>query len=363
MIAAGENLKSEPERIHQPVLLSEVLSSFAPLMSERSPAELGWIVDGTVGGGGHARALLESFPGIRLLGVDQDPEVLARARAELAGFGERVRLVQTRLSRLCPRLGGVQPVIGFLLDLGVNSLHFDRPERGFSLRHDGPLDMRMDPERTRTAADIVNRWDESDLADLFFYEGDERHSRAIARAIVEARARVPFTRTVPLADVIARALGGERGRIHPATRVFQALRRAVNEEGEELRHGLVLAERVLVEGGRLVVITFHSLEDGYVRKFLQERAREGLWQLVTKKPLGPGAAERRANPRARSALLRCASRTRAAEEFRLGGPDFPEPEVPEIDLPGAPEERGNAAPEERSNTAPEERGNTAPEER
>jgi 16S rRNA (cytosine1402-N4)-methyltransferase len=318
-------------RVHVPVLLAEVLEA---LRGERQAAELeGWIVDGTVGAGGHARALLERFPKVSLLGVDQDPEVLAHARAALADFGPRVRLVQTRHSRLYPRLAeaGIAPVVGFLLDIGANSLHFDHPARGFSLQADGPLDMRMDPTRTRTAADIVNRWDEEDLADLFYYEGDERNSRAIAHAIVESRGRAPFVRTLPLAELIAECSarggrGGSRGRIHPATRCFQALRRAVNEEGEELRHGLCVAERVLVEGGRLAVITFHSLEDGFVRKVLQERAREGCWQLATKKPLGPGAAERRANPRARSALLRCAVRVRAplasrAERFADEDPE------------------------------------------
>ncbi len=332
MIVMESSVKSEPsERVHVPVLLDEVLSS---LRGAGALDELeGWIVDGTVGAGGHARALLETFPRARLFGVDQDPEVLEHARSTLAEFGPRVRLAGTRISRLHPLLAEerVEPVVGFLLDLGANSLHFDRPERGFSLQRDGPLDMRMDPSRTRTAADIVNRWDEEDLADLFFYEGDERQSRAIARAIVAARARVPFTRTVPLADTIAAALGGPSARIHPATRCFQALRRAVNEEGEELRHGLRIAERVLAAGGRLVVITFHSLEDGFVRKFLKERAREGLWQLVTKKPLGPGAAERRANPRARSALLRCAQRTPAAEEPQRSGLDLSEPLFPESD--------------------------------
>jgi 16S rRNA (cytosine1402-N4)-methyltransferase len=302
---------NDSERVHVPVLLGEVLEA---LRGGREPGDLeGWIVDGTVGAGGHARALLEAFPRARLFGADQDPEALAEARRNLVDLGERVHLSEARLSHLYPRLAaaGAYPVVGFLLDLGANSLHFDRPARGFSLQADGPLDMRMDPARSRTAADIVNRWDEEDLADLFFYEGDERNSRAIAHAIVESRTRAPFTRTLALADLIARCQGGARGRIHPATRCFQALRRAVNEEGEELRHGLTVAERVLVNGGRLAVITFHSLEDGFVRKVLQERARDGHWQLASKKPLGPGAAERRANPRARSALLRAAVRQRA----------------------------------------------------
>ena len=322
MIAWGGSMPSQSRHeVHVPVLLGEVLRALRG--PSGSPEPSGWIVDGTVGAGGHARAVLEHFPGVRLFGVDQDPEVLAYAREQLADFGERVRFCQARISQLHPRLceAGVAPVVGFLLDLGANSLHFDRPARGFSLQSDGPLDMRMDPTRSRTAADIVNRWDEEDLADLFFYEGDERNSRAIAHAIVESRARAPFTRTVPLAELIAACQGGGRSRIHPATRCFQALRRAVNEEGEELRHGLRVAERTLVEGGVLVVITFHSLEDGFVRKVLQERAREGCWQLASKKPLGPGAAERRANPRARSALLRCAVRTQAPAALR--GDAFP----------------------------------------
>jgi len=167
-------------RVHVPVLLGEVLEAFrGPGTAEELE---GWIVDGTVGSGGHARAVLEHFPRVRLFGADQDPEVLAHARRSLADFGPRVTLCQARVSQLYPRLVavGAAPVVGFLLDLGVNSLHFDQPERGFSLQADGPLDMRMDPTRTRTAADIVNRWDEEDLADLFYYEGDERNSRAIA---------------------------------------------------------------------------------------------------------------------------------------------------------------------------------------
>lgn len=310
MIAMGGSMTNPPgKRIHVPVLLGEVLEG---LKRERGLEPEGWVVDGTVGAGGHARAILERYPRVSLFGVDQDPEVLEHARRELADFGPRVRLCQTRHSHLHARLAesGIGPVVGFLLDLGANSLHFDRPERGFSLQVDGPLDMRMDPTRARTAAEIINRWDEEDLADLFYYEGDERHSRAVARAVVAARERVAFTRTLPLADVIAQALGGPRGRIHPATRAFQALRRAVNEEGEELRAGLRIAERWLADGGKLAVITFHSLEDGFVRRVLQERARGGFWRLVTKKPLGPGAAERRTNPRARSALLRVAERTR-----------------------------------------------------
>ncbi|MEW6072157.1 MAG: 16S rRNA (cytosine(1402)-N(4))-methyltransferase RsmH [Planctomycetota bacterium] len=297
---------------HTPVLVDQVLGLLAEM---GDPATLdGWVVDGTLGAGGHAGAVLAAFPALRVLGIDQDPDALEIARSVLAPHGERARIAPGRISQLerIVEAHGVSRIRMVLFDLGASSMHFDRPERGFSLQHDGPLDMRMDPARTRTAADIVNHWDEADLADLFYYEGDERRSRRIARAIVEARHRLPFQRTLALAEVVAAAVGPRRGKIHPATRVFQALRRAVNEEGEELIAGLNVSERILDTDGRLVVISFHSGEDSIVRRFLTERARRGHWQLVTSKPLGPDVAERRVNPRARSALLRCARRTRAA---------------------------------------------------
>ena len=309
MIVGGKEM-SRRKRVHTPVLLEEVLSA---VLGDRDPETLaGWIVDGTLGAGGHARAMLEAFPRVRLFGVDQDPEILAIARDDLAEFGDRVVTAYGRISRLCALCGEarIESAIAVLFDLGASSLHFDSAERGFSFAADGPLDMRMDPSRRRTAAEIVNRWDEDDLADLFYYEGGERRSRRIAAAIVEARRRVPFQRTLALAETVAEAVGGKGGKIHPATRVFQALRRAINEEGDQLQKGLRIAEHVLENEGRLVVLTFHSGEDGVVKRFLSERAREGFWQLITRKPLGPGASERRANPRARSARLRCAMRTR-----------------------------------------------------
>ena len=308
----------DTERIHEPVLVPAVLSVLA---DQDDPREVsGWIVDGTVGAGGHARAILEAFPKVKLLGVDQDPEVIEIAHAELEPFGDRVRVVHGRISRIERIIAEAElrGVVGVLYDLGANSMHFDRPTRGFSFQADGPLDMRMDPSRSRTAADIVNHWDESDLADLFYYEGDERKSRKIARAIVEARVRVPFQRTIALAELIAHVSGARRTKIHPATKCFQALRRAVNEEGEELIAGLRIAERILDQDGRLAVISFHSGEDRTVKRFFTERAREGYWQLVTKKPLGPGVTERRANPRARSAHLRCARRTHAPARAMKG---------------------------------------------
>jgi 16S rRNA (cytosine1402-N4)-methyltransferase len=298
----------------------------AALAAERAPDALaGWVVDATLGAGGHARAVLETFPGVRLFGVDQDPEALEEARAALAPFGERARILHGRISELEERMdeAGVRDPVGMLFDLGASSLQLDRPERGFSFQVDGPLDMRMDPRRERTAADIVNRWDEADLADLFYYEGGEHRSRRVARAVVESRRRAPFQRTMPLADLIAHVVGRHGERIHPATRCFQALRRAVNEEGEELYRGLQIAEGTLADGGRLVAISFHSGEDRMVKRFLGEGAREGRWRLATKKPARPEPSELRANPRSRSARLRAGVRTREparrADIARLGG--------------------------------------------
>jgi 16S rRNA (cytosine1402-N4)-methyltransferase len=313
MIAQRGDMRSqESGRIHTPVLVSAVQALAAAEPAHEAPAALsGWFVDGTLGGGGHARALLELFPNLRLFGLDQDPEALEVARQELAEFAERVAFRRGRLSQLEELLAadGIAGPLGMLLDLGASSLHFDRAERGFSFQADGPLDMRMDPSRDRTAADIVNGWDESDLADLFYYEGGEHGSRRVARAIVEARRRVPFRRTSALADLIANVLGSRGvGRIHPATRCFQALRRAVNEEGEELIAGLEAGQRVLAPGGRLLVISFHEGEDRIVKRFLQAGARDGSWSVLTRKPVVAEAAERRRNPRARSAKLRCAER-------------------------------------------------------
>lgn len=315
MIAPGGDVMSRDERIHEPVLLRQVLRVLVP---DPSLAR-GWVIDGTLGAGGHARALLEHAPDVSILGLDQDPELIEVATRRLESFGERVRIVRARHSNLAQVVAdeGLDRPIGMLLDLGVNSLHLDRAERGFSFQADGPLDMRMDPARTRTAADIVNTWDEEDLADLLFHEGDERQSRKIARAICTARRRVPFQRTAALADLIANTVGGG-GRIHPATRSFQALRRAVNEEGEELYRALQAAEDVLADRARLAVLTFHSGEDKAVKRHLSERARAGSWLLESRKPLGPDPAERRANPRARSAYLRYAVRTRANGERSNG---------------------------------------------
>lgn len=323
--ARHTRMGGEGPPVHRSVLLREV----ALHLGGASPDTLeGWIVDGTLGAGGHAAALLEACPRARLIGVDQDPEILAHARARLDPFGKRARLRHARASALDTVLHeeGVGRVVAFLLDLGASSLQLDSASRGFSFAEDAPLDMRMDLDRARTAADIVNRWDEADLADLFFHEGGETRSRRVARAIVEARRRAPILRTLVLADLVERSLGGARAKLHPATRVFQALRRAVNEEGEELRHALAIAERWLVDGGRLAVISFHSGEDGEVKRFLRAGAREGRWALEPKKPLRASPEEVRENRRARSAALRLARRTRrmraqpSPDSRRAGGP-------------------------------------------
>ena len=311
-----------PERpVHVPVLAARVVELFAQAAGGEPAALRGWIVDGTLGAAGHARALLEAAPEIELLGVDQDPEILEVARVELEPFADRVRLRRGRFSELCRilRKERIERPIGMLFDLGVSSLQLDTPRRGFSFQNDGPLDMRMDTGRDRTAAEIINRWDESDLADLFYYEGGETAARKIARAIVEARRNAPFLRTAGLADVISRATASRGGRIHPATRVFQALRRAVNEEGDELLGALQAAEHWLAPGGRLVVISFHSGEDRCVKRFLADGAREGRWKLTQRRPIGPERSEALANPRARSAKLRVAERIRPPDQETEGG--------------------------------------------
>ena len=304
---------------HVPVLGEPVVRIFREVLES---AGRGWIVDGTVGLGGHAAMLLEAVPSAHVLGFDQDPEALEIARRNLSRFGTRARVRPGRLSELSrlARKEAVGPIVGILFDLGVSSLQLDRADRGFSFQQDGPLDMRMDPTRDRTAAEIVNRWDETDLADLLYYEGGETRARVVARAIVEARRRAPFLRTGALSDTIATALGSgaNAGKIHPATRTFQALRRAVNEEGEELLSGLSAAEHLLGPDGRLVVISFHSGEDREVKRFLLERSQEGRFSILTRKPIEADEAERRINPRARSAKLRAGAR--AAPTNSRGGP-------------------------------------------
>jgi 16S rRNA (cytosine1402-N4)-methyltransferase len=313
---------------HIPVLVQEVVERLAP---ERG----GLFADLTLGLGGHAEALLRADPGVRLVGIDRDREALAIAERRLAPFGGRVRLLEGNFHRLrevlaaagIPEEGEPGGLSGVLIDLGVSSLQLDRGERGFSFRFDGPLDMRMGGGGP-TAADIVNSATEAELEKIFRDYGEERQARRIARAIVHARGREPVERTGHLRTLIDRAKGGTKGgnreregRVDPATRVFQALRIAVNEELAGLESSLDQAVDLLAANGRLVVISYHSLEDRIVKNTLRDlgrgevdpvtgrpRAETQLLEVMTKKPVRPTDAEVAANPRSRSARLRAARR-------------------------------------------------------
>jgi 16S rRNA (cytosine1402-N4)-methyltransferase len=264
------------------------------------------VVDMTLGAGGHAVALLEAGVG-RVVGVDRDPSALAVASERLAPFGPRFRAVRARFSEIDEDVvGGL--VGGVLFDLGVSSMQLDRPERGFGFRTDGPLDMRMGEEGP-TAAELVNELPEAELADLIFEYGQEPRSRRIARAIVRARARTPIRTTDELGRVVVGAVGRRPGGPHPARRTFQALRIAVNREIEEIAASLPQAVDLLVPGGRVVVIAYHSLEDRVAKQTFRDDPR---LSVLTKKPLQPSSDEIRSNPRARAAKLRAAERAREA---------------------------------------------------
>ncbi len=286
----------------------------------------GRYIDGTTGLGGHSEAILErSAPDGRVLGIDRDPEALRRASARLERFPARVKLVHGNYADVETIAGSndFTGVDGVLLDLGVSSMQLDEASRGFSFLHDGPLDMRMDVTRGITAAELVNTLGEKDLADLIFRLGEEPASRRIAAAIVLERANAPIQTTARLASIVAHAKGGRSGRIHPATQTFQALRMAVNDELDGVRRGVAGALEVLRTGGRLAVITFHSLEDREVKRMLRahEAREESLpaggsrvvgerphVKRVNRKTISAGAEELRANPRARSAKLRVVER-------------------------------------------------------
>lgn len=280
--------------MHEPVLMAEVVE----LMRGANT-----VLDMTLGGGGHAHALLDAGVG-RVVGVDRDPEALGHARERLASFGDRFTAVEARFSEV-PRIAAeasIRAVEGTIYDLGVSSLHLDRPDRGFTYREDGPLDMRMGSEGP-TAADLVADLSEEDLADVIYRFGEERLSRRISRAIVRARQREPIATTAQLARIVAGAVPRRRGSGHPARRTFQALRIAVNRELEELEASLPQATELLAPGGTLAVISYHSLEDRIVKRFVLGDERLAP---VTKKPVTPGEDELRRNRRARSAKLRAA---------------------------------------------------------
>lgn len=305
---------------HTSVLLGEVVEAIAPAAGRI-------VVDATFGAGGYSRAFLDQ--GAEVIAFDRDPGARRFADALAAPGPGRFRLMERRFSELEDGLAdaGRAHCDGVAFDLGVSSMQLDEAERGFSFMRDGPLDMRMGAEGP-TAADLVNEEDEAEIARVIWLYGEERKSRRIASAIVRRRTEQPFTRTLDLAEVVEKALGGRRGApVHPATRTFQGLRIAVNEELAELEAGLLAAERVLGEGGRLAVVTFHSLEDRIVKSFLAERAgrtpagsrhappkQSGpapSFTLLFNGARGPSEAETAENPRARSAKLRAAVRTSA----------------------------------------------------
>jgi 16S rRNA (cytosine1402-N4)-methyltransferase len=284
------------------------------------PQPGGRYIDGTLGAGGHAKGILErSAPDGLLLGLDLDPTALQMARETLAPFGERARIAQASYTQMAEVAREFAPVDGVLLDLGLSSLQMDDPARGFSFQNDGPLDMRFNPQARLTAAEIVNEWPMDELADLLFEYGEERRSRRLARAIGAAR---PIQTTSELAEVVLRAVGSRRQKIHPATRTFQALRIAVNGELDNVRAVLPTAVGLLKPGGRLAVIAFHSLEDRIVKQFMRHhsgRAPHGPDQdsdatfvptlrEITRKPVEANDDEVAENPRARSAKLRMAER-------------------------------------------------------
>lgn len=298
---------------HVSVLLAEVMDALKP-----GPGET--VVDGTFGAGGYSRAFLSA--GAAVVAFDRDPT--ARRFAE--GLPDSFKLIEARFSQMDEVLG-LASADGVALDLGVSSMQIDEADRGFSFMRDGPLDMRMGADGP-TAADIINSESQEELARIFYVYGEERQSRRVAGAIVRRRAEQPFTRTLDLADVMERALGGRRGaKVHPATRSFQGLRIAVNEELSELEDGLAAAERTLKVGGRLCVVTFHSLEDRIVKSFLAlrsgrtpagsrhapptEAGADPSFELLFNGARAPGEDETRGNPRARSAKLRAAVRTAA----------------------------------------------------
>ena len=254
---------------HIPVLLEEVLQGLKP-----APGEI--YCDGTFGAGGYARALLQT-PDTQVIAIDRDPDAIAGGAALVAASGGRLRLVQDQFSHLASvaHALGVDSLDGIVLDIGVSSMQFDEAQRGFSFRFDAPLDMRM-AQAGRSAADIINESDETEIADILYYYGEERRSRAMARLIVAEREKAPILTTKQLSDIITRVEFVRPDRIHPATRSFQALRIAVNDELGELVRALVAAEAVLKPGGRLAIVTFHSLEDRIVKQFFAQRSGRGV---------------------------------------------------------------------------------------
>jgi 16S rRNA (cytosine1402-N4)-methyltransferase len=314
--------RAQSAQPHLSVMLAEVLTTLAPQAGEV-------FVDGTFGNGGYTRGILDAAP-CAVWATDRDPSTQARGDALAAAYPGRFTLVRGCFGDMDRLLAerGVTQVNGVALDLGVSSMQLDQAERGFSFQKDGPLDMRMGADGP-TAADLVNTLDEGDLADVLYLYGEERHSRRIARAIVERRTETPFARTADLANLVRSVMRKGKDGIDPATRTFQGLRIKVNDELGELERGLRAAERLLAPGGRLAVVSFHSLEDRVVKAFLRRRCGESegvsrhmpfsgastdpapTFEPLSRRALKPGTEETRTNPRARSARLRSALRTAA----------------------------------------------------
>lgn len=298
---------------HVPVLLAEVLEALAPKPHGR-------YLDGTFGAGGYSRALLDAADDVSVLAIDRDPQALEAGQSVVAAYAGRLTLVDGCFGDLAAIAHArmAAPLDGIVLDIGVSSMQIDTPERGFSFRFDGPLDMRM-AQKGESAADLVNTLPESELADLIYRYGEERKSRLVAKAIVAARREAPIETTKRLADLIASVVYHRPDDIHPATRTFQALRIAVNDELGELERALEAADDVLADGGRLVVVTFHSLEDRIVKQFMADKTGRTAspsrhapalerqlprYQAITRKPVTASEREIQRNPRARSAKLR-----------------------------------------------------------
>jgi 16S rRNA (cytosine1402-N4)-methyltransferase len=315
---------------HIPVLGRQAVEMLAP-------RDGGIYVDATFGAGGYSRVILDTA-GTRVIGIDRDRTAILGGFDLVDRSDGRLTLVEDRFSNLAEVCAaqGFHAVDGVVMDVGVSSMQLDEADRGFSFRLEGPLDMRMGHDGP-TAADVIARASEADLANIIYIFGEERHSRGVAKAIVAARKEAPIVTTKALADVVAKVVWSKPGEIHPATRTFQALRIFVNEELDELHLALSAAERVLKPGGRLAVVSFHSLEDRIVKNFMVERAKAGggsrhlpeiaqadpSFAILTKRPVTADDAEISANPRARSAKLRAAERTQAAARAAAALPAWP----------------------------------------